>query len=109
MKEYDVAFAGADVITLTNNGIMHLFSNVKYQLSEEEVESLFYPGQATTMLGLLKYPDDFSKSIGFNQLWYKDNTSTASIVDNNGFKIRRLHTVSQKNDNDVAHYNFNAH
>ena len=23
-----------------------------------------YPGQATTMLGLLKYPDDFSKSKG---------------------------------------------
>ena len=108
-KDDDTAFADADVITLTNNGIMHLFSNIKYQLCEQEVESLFYPGQATTMLGLLEYPDDFSKSIGFNQLWYKDNTSTASIVDNNGFKIRRLYTVSQKNDNDVAHYNFNAH
>ena len=75
-KDDDTAFADADVITLTNNG-MHLFSNIKYQLSEQEVELLFYPGQATTMLGLLKYPDDFSKSIGLNQLWYKDNTSTA--------------------------------
>ena len=82
LKNDDTAFADADVITLTNNGIMHLFSNIKYQLSEQEVESLFYPGQATTMLGLLKYPDDFSKSVGLNQLWYKDDTSTAHLVNN---------------------------
>jgi len=41
----------ADVITLTNNAMMHLFSNIKYQLSGQEIESLFHPGQATTMLG----------------------------------------------------------
>ena len=76
---------------------MHLFSNIMYQLSEQEVESLFYPGQATTMLGLLKYPDDFSKSIGLNQLWYKDNTSTASIDDNNGFKIRQSYIIRMPN------------
>ena len=43
MKDDDRAFADADVITLTNNGIMHLFSNIKYQLTEQEVESLYYP------------------------------------------------------------------
>ena len=26
------------------------------------IELLSYPGQATTMLGMLKYPDDFSKA-----------------------------------------------
>ena len=41
-------YANADAIALTNNGIMHLFSNVKYQLSGQEIESLFYPGQATS-------------------------------------------------------------
>ena len=67
-KQDGSAYASADVVTLTNNGMMHLFSNIKYQLSGQEVESLFYPGQATTMLGLLKYPDDFQKSQGLNQL-----------------------------------------
>ena len=93
----DTAFADTDVFTLTNNGMMHLFSNIKYRLSEQEVELLFYPGQSTTMLGLLKYPDDFSKSIGLNQLWYEDNTSTASIVDNNGFKIRQSYIIRMPN------------
>ena len=51
-----------DPISLTNNGIMHLFKRIRYDLSGQEIESLLHPGQSTTMLGLLKYPDDFSKS-----------------------------------------------
>ena len=53
---YDPA---TDLITLTNNGIMHLFKRIRYDLSGQEIENLVHPGQATTMLGLLKYPDDF--------------------------------------------------
>ena len=49
-------------------------------------------GQATTMLGLLKYPDDFSKSKGLNQLWYKDTTVNANN-NNNGFSIRRSYII----------------
>ena len=48
--------------------------------------------QATTMLGLLKYPDDFSKSKGLNQLWYKDTTVNANN-NNNGFSIRRYYII----------------
>ena len=53
------------LITLTNNGIMHLFKRIRYDLSGQEIENIMNVGQATTMLGLLKYPDDFSKSKGF--------------------------------------------
>ena len=81
-----------DLITLTNNGIMHLFKRFRYDLSGQDIENLVHPGQATTMLGLLKYPDDFSKSKGLNQLWYKDTNINASIDNNNGnagFRVRR--------------------
>ncbi len=86
-------YADADAISLTNNGLMHLFSNIKYQLSGQEIESVFHPGQGTTMLGLLKYPDDFSKSQGLNQLWYKDTSSTASLNDNTGFNVRQDYII----------------
>ena len=56
-------------ISLVNNGMMYLFKRIRYDLSGQEIENLINPGQATTMLGLLKYPDDFSKSKGLNQLW----------------------------------------
>ena len=85
-------YAVGDLITLTNNGIMHLFKRIQYDLSGQVIESLQYPGQATTMLGLLKYPDDFSKSKGLNQLWYKDTTENANN-NNAGFSIRRSYII----------------
>ena len=57
-------YDAANLITLTNNGIMHLFKRIRYDLSGQEIENIMNVGQATTMLGLLKYPDDFSKSKG---------------------------------------------
>ena len=57
------------------------------------IESLNYPGQTTTMLGLLKYPDDFSKAQGLNQLWYKDTATTAVKANNNGFAARHAYLI----------------
>ena len=61
-KADGTAYASADEVALTSNRIMHLFRRIEYQLSNLLIESLKYPGQATTMLGLLKYPDDFKGS-----------------------------------------------
>ena len=77
LKADNNSYGNNDIITLTNNGMMHLFKRIRYDLSGQEIESLVHPGQATTMLGLLKYPDDFSESKGLNQLWYKDITALA--------------------------------
>ena len=51
----DTLYADANAITITNNGIIYLFKNIKYQLSGQEIESILNPGQATTMLGLLTF------------------------------------------------------
>ena len=66
-KDDNSRYADDDPIALTNNGIMHLFKRIRYDLSGQEIENIMNVGQATTMLGLLKYPDDFSKSKGLNQ------------------------------------------
>ena len=87
-------YADDDPITLKNNGILHLFKGIRYDLSGQEIENIINLGQATTMLGLLKYPDDFSKSKGLNQLWYKDTTDTAVLADNVGFKIRHDYIIT---------------
>ena len=93
LKADGTPYDRANRVTLANNGIMHLFKRIRYELSGQEIENIMNVGQATTMLGLLKYPDDFSKSKGLNQLWYKDTKNTA-VLDpandnfNAGFKIR---------------------
>jgi len=91
----DAVYGDNDVITLTNNAMMHVFSNIKYQLSGQEIESLFHRGQATTMLGLLKFPDAFQKSTGLNQLWFKDAGATAHIKNNTGFGIRQQYMIQK--------------
>ncbi|XP_065654943.1 uncharacterized protein LOC136081546 [Hydra vulgaris] len=80
LKLDGTAYVNADVVSLANNGIMHLFSQISYQLSNQEIELVYYPGRATTMLGMLKYPNDFQLVQVLNQLWYKDSSTTT--VDN---------------------------
>ena len=96
LKNDDTLYADANAISLINNGMMYLFKNIKYQLSGHEIESILNPGQATTMLGLLKYPDDFSKSQGLNQLWYKDTAATAILDNSNiGFMLRHTYIIRE--------------
>ena len=57
------------------------------------IEYLNYPGQATTTFGLRKYPDDFSKAHGLNQLWYKVTAPTAAKAYNNGFTARHAYII----------------
>ena len=89
------AYADDNAVAITNNGLMHLFSQASYSLSNQEIETVFHPGQATTMLGLLKYPDDFAKAQGLNQLWYKDTATTAVIADNAGFAVRQAYLIQK--------------
>ena len=86
------SYGNNDPISITNNGMMYLFKRIRYDLSGQEIENLINPGQATTMLGLLKYPDDFSKSKGLNQLWYKDTTPNAEEA-NTGWEVRRRQII----------------
>ena len=92
-----LALVNADIATLINNGIMYLFSDVRYHLASHEIEVLQNPGYATTMLGMLKYPDDFTKSQGLNQLWLPDtniaNNNIANKEQNEGFKKRHDYII----------------
>ena len=57
------------------------------------MESLNYRSQATTMHALLKYPDDFWKAQGLNQLWYKDTEKIAEKTGNNWFASRHAYLI----------------
>ena len=92
LKTDNNSYGANDPVSITNNGMMYLFKRIRYDLSGQEIENIMNVGQATTMLGLLKYPDDFSKSKGLNQLWYKDTTVNADDG-NLGWEIRRYQII----------------
>ena len=90
-------------VTLINNALMYLFSDVRYHLASHEIEVLQNPGHATTILGLVKYPDDFNKSFGMNQLWVKDENTgeaqneIANAAYNKGFHDRLKYIITSPN------------
>ncbi|XP_065685126.1 uncharacterized protein LOC136097080 [Hydra vulgaris] len=95
VKADGTAYANADAITPTHNGLMHLFERIEYRFYDSVVESVNYPGIATTMLGMLKYPNDYQQSKAMNQLWFKDNTTTADLVNNTGFSARQQFIIQK--------------
>ena len=54
-------------VALANNGVMHLFSNVKYALADQEIESVNNPGIAGVLMGIAKFPSDYANSAGMVQ------------------------------------------
>ena len=79
MKAADeTRYGDNDLITLTNNATMYLFTNIKYNLGGMGIESLNHPGFATSMLGLLKYSLDYAKGPGLVQWWYPDASTVAA-------------------------------
>ena len=87
-------YVNGDKVALINNGIMYLFSDVRYHLASHEIEVLQNPGHATTILGMLKYPDDFTQSQGLNQVWYPDKEEGTPIAGNDGFIKRRNYIIN---------------
>ena len=102
IKDDGTRYVNDDEVALINNGIMYLFSDVRYHLASHEIEVLQNPGHASTMLGMLKYPDDFSKSQGLNQCWIKDTGAGDGDTGQNGnegFKLRRNYIINMPEGN----------
>ena len=88
-NEDGAVYADTDLISLTNNGLMYLFENMLYELNGQEIESVYHPGYATTILGLAKYPNS-----DLNACWELDTGKTA--VDTNiGFKTRHDYIIEK--------------
>jgi len=51
------------------------------------------------MHGLLKFPDDFQKSTGLNQLWFKDTGASAHLENNKGFGVRQQYIIQKPDPN----------
>ena len=89
LKVDDTRYADADLIALTNNGLLHLFSSLKLTLAGQEVEHVNYPGHTTLLLGLASYSTTYSNGCGQAEGWYPDTGLNADLDDNAGFKTRQ--------------------
>ena len=95
----EARYIGAVLITLTNNAIMYLFTNIKCCLGGMEIESLNHPGFSTTMHGQAKDSLDKAKGPGHMQCWYLD-TSTVAAENNVGFAAWHTFIVKKQDPQD---------
>jgi hypothetical protein len=83
-KDNGNAYEANDQITLVNNAMMYLFSEIKYSIGGVEMERLINPGITTSIMTYLSQPDDYSTSAGLLSCWSKDTTDHA---DSNDFDV----------------------
>ena len=72
-KADNTRYADGDLVGLTNNGLMYLFSSFKLTPAGQEVEHVNSPGHASSLLGLANYSGDFNKGCGLSQGWFPDS------------------------------------
>ena len=78
-EENNDSFTDLENVTLANDGILHLFSEMKYTINGQPIEDILNPAISSIMLGILRYPDDFSETEGLMQCWYKDTGNGGTI------------------------------
>ena len=96
LKAGNSRYADADMVALTNNGLMHLFSSFKLTLAGQEVEHVNSPGYASSLMGLASYSGDFNKGCGLSQCWYPDNGLPAA-AETTEFAVRQQFLVQKPN------------
>ena len=92
LKADDIRYAYADLITLTNNGLLYLFPNLKLTLAGQTVEHVNYPGHAASLLGLASYSSTYYKGCGLAQGWFPE-TNINTAADNIGFSARQRYMI----------------
>ena len=103
LKANNIRYADADLIALTNNGLLYLFSSFKLTLAGQEVEHVSYPGQATSLLGLASESADYHKGCGMAQGCYPDFNTTAALT-NTGFNVRQQGLIRRPDPNGSFQY-----
>ena len=73
VKNDNTNYAANNNVALVNNG-WSLFHTAELHLNDQQVEqvSLYLP-QASTIMNLVSFSDDYNKSSASNMLWYKDS------------------------------------
>ena len=94
LKADNTRYADADLIALTNNGLLYLFSSLKLTLTNGQmVELVNYPGQATSLRGLASYLSTYYKG------WFP-HINTNAAANNTGFYTRQGYLIGNPNPKD---------
>src|SRR5258705_12823076 len=76
LKEDETVITANDIVTIENNGF-NLFKNARYEIGGKEIESIQHVGVVTTILNLVEFSHDYSKTCASNMFWHVDTSEQA--------------------------------
>ena len=94
VKSDGTRYTKNDDIALCNNGIMHLFSNAKYEIAGQEIENVNNPGIAGVLMGVAKYPFEYSAGAGLMQCW-APNTADSQVINTKGYEAIKKYIIAK--------------
>ncbi len=92
LKSDGTRYTKASDLALCNNGIMHLFSNAKYEIAGQEIENVNNPGIAGVLMGAAKFPFEYSAGAGLMQCW-APNTADSQVINTKGYEARKKYII----------------
>ena len=92
LKKDGTRYTTTDDLALCNNGIMHLFSNARYEIAGQEIENVNNPGIAGVLMGAAKFPFDYSTGAGLMQCW-APNTADSQLINTKGYEARKEYII----------------
>ena len=72
---------------------MHLYSNVKYELAGQEIDSVNNPGIGGVLMGIAKYPYDYAYGTGLIQCWSPETSD--GVLGERAFARRKEHNIEK--------------
>jgi len=97
LKADDTLYADADIVALTHNAIMHLFSEARYSVGGTLLETINNLGQSTTMVNLLLDSADYDSTVGLGACSLKDTATNAALDAGTGFTKRHDWVIETAN------------
>ena len=82
-----------DAATLASYGVMHLFSNVRYELAGQEIESVNNPGIAGVLMGISKFSEGYGNGEGMIQCWSPQKVD--AVLGVRGFNRRQEYIIGK--------------
>ena len=95
VKTNGTRYTADNNIALSNNGVMHLFSNIKYEIGGQEIESVNNPGVAGVIMGIAKFPFDYAYGTGMIQCWAPE--SSEAMLMEKSFAKRKEYIIGKSN------------
>ena len=100
VKNDDIFYADGDIISITKNGIVGLFSRAELMINNKIIESVGSPLQASTLTKLMQMnPCDNDIA----HLWSLDKTAAAAAA-NSGFVLRHNYLINNQTGNNKGSF-----